>query len=124
MCEYSEIFEIADQLSDMATKCDAKPLDKLMTAAEDVGKSWSGSWLGYHSRVYYKDLQPVPPGARFIESHVGDWEEYEFESVVKAIYDMADNPNCSEVIALSMQAKTLFDEGHNPVYCRCCLQHL
>jgi len=115
MSEYSEIFKIADQLSDMATKCDARPLDKLMKAAEGVGKSWCGSWLGYHSRVYYKDLQPVPPGARFIESYVGDWEEYEFESVVKAIYDIADNPNCNEVIALSMQAKTLFDESQSRI---------
>ncbi|RQW77708.1 MAG: hypothetical protein EHM14_13730 [Methanothrix sp.] len=124
MSEYSEIFEIADQLSDMATKCDARPLDKLIKAAEEVGKSWSGSWLGYHSRVYYKDLQPVPPGARFsvewgfmdthfIQETVGDWGEYEFEGVVKAIYEMAENPNCGEVIVISMQAKTLFDESQS-----------
>ncbi len=122
MSEYSEIFEIADQLSGMATKCDARPLDKLMKAAEEVSKSWSGSWLGYHSRVYYKDLLPVPPGARFsiewgfMETHffqetVGDWAEYEFEGVVKAIYEMAGNPNCDKVKEISMQARTLFDES-------------
>jgi hypothetical protein len=89
MSEYSEIFEIADHLSDMATKCDARPLDKMIKAAEEAGKSWSGSWWGYHSRVYYKDLRPVPPGARFskewgfMDTHffketVGEWAEYEF----------------------------------------------
>jgi hypothetical protein len=124
MSEYSEIFEIADQLSDMATKCDARPLDKLMKAAEGVGKSWSGSWMGYHSRIYYNDLRPVPPGARFskewgfmdthfIQETVGDWVEYEFEGVIKAIYEMAGNPNCCEVIEISMQAKTLFDESQS-----------
>jgi len=124
MSAYSEIFQIADQLSDMTTRCDARPLDKLMKAAEEVGKSWSSSWLGYHSRVYYKDLQPVPPGARFsvewgfmdtypIEETVGDWVEYEFKDIVKAIYKMAGNPNCREVIEISTQAKTLFDESQS-----------
>jgi hypothetical protein len=121
MDEYSEIFQIAEQLSDMATKCDARPLAELMRAAEDVGKSWSGSWFGYHSRVYYKDLKPVPPGARFskewglmdpmISDTIGKWAEYEFEGVVRAIYEMAGNPDCSKVKDLSMQAKSLFEES-------------
>jgi len=122
MSGYSEIFEIADQLSDMATKCDAKPLDKMIKAAEEVGKSWSGSWWGYHSRVYYKDLRPVPPGARFskewgfmdtyfIQETVGEWAEYEFEGVVNAIHKMAGNPNCRKVKEFAIQAKTLFDES-------------
>lgn len=126
MGEYSEIFEIADQLSDTATKCDAKILGKLMSAAEEVGKSWSGSWLGYHSRVYYKDLQPVPPGARFSiekgfmdtyfsEGTVGDWVEYEFDAVVETIYEMAGNPNLSEAMKSSTQAKALFDESQSRI---------
>ena len=119
MSEYSKIFKIADQLSEMATKYDQAPLDKLMKAAEEVGKSWSGSWLGYHSRIYYKDFQPVPPGARFsiewgfMETHfiretVGEWAEYEFEGVVEAIYEMAGNPNCDKVKEISAQAKNTF----------------
>jgi len=123
MSEYSDIFKIADQLSDMATKCDARPLYNLMKAAEEVGKSWSGSWMGHHSRVYYKDLQLVPPGAHFPEEIVGNWVEYEFEGVVEAIYEMADNPDCSEVMEISMQAKTLFDESQARVLSRCYLQH-
>jgi len=122
MSEYSEILEIADQLSDMATKCDIKPLEKLMSTAHEVGKSWSGSWLGYHSRVYYRDFQPVPPGARFsiewgfmdsyfIKETVGDWVEYEFEDVVKTVYKMAGNPDLNEVMELSTEAKMLFDES-------------
>lgn len=121
MSAYIEIFQIADQLSEMATKCDARPLDELMRAAEEVGKSWSGSWFGYHARVYYKDLQPVPPGARFsmewgfmetyIPETVGEWVEYESEGVVSTIHKMAGNPNCSRVKEFAMQAKKLFDES-------------
>jgi len=126
MSEYSEILEIADQLSRMATNCDLVPLDKLIAAANEVGKSWSGSWLGYHSRIYYKDLRPVPPGARFskewgfmdtyfIEETVGDWVEFEFEDVVKVIFEKAGTPNCSKIREIAMQAKMLFDESQSRI---------
>ena len=35
-----------------------QPLAALEEAALDAGKAWSGSWLGYQSRVYHADLQP------------------------------------------------------------------
>ncbi|MFC1885852.1 hypothetical protein ACFLZM_02195, partial [Thermodesulfobacteriota bacterium] len=69
---------------------DSSELDKVIRVAEEVGKSWSGSALGYHSRVYYKNLVPVPPGARFnkewgfkdswpINDTVGDWVEFDLK---------------------------------------------
>ncbi len=38
-------------------------IEKLQKSATQAGKSWCGSWLGYHSCVYYDQLQPVPPVA-------------------------------------------------------------
>jgi predicted nucleotide-binding protein len=118
----SEILQIADSLSDMASKPDFKPLDALMKAAEEVGKSWSGSWLGYHARVYYKDLQPVPPGARFSKEwgmmgtfsrgeNLGEWAEYEFDGVVSVIHEMAGDPKCDKIDALGKKAMALFEES-------------
>lgn len=40
-------------------------IEVLQEAVNEASKSWSGSWLGYHSRIYYDQLKPVPPGARF-----------------------------------------------------------
>ena len=65
MNQKSEIYKIADNLLKQSKRIEKKELNKLEETAINVGKSWSGSWLGYHSRVYYRDLQPVPPGARF-----------------------------------------------------------
>lgn len=55
-------------------------------AVDLVGESWSGSSLGYHANVYYKDFQVPPPGAHFsmewglIDSMglgtSGSWSEY------------------------------------------------
>jgi predicted nucleotide-binding protein len=67
----------------------------LEEAANEVGRAWSGSWLGYHSRVYYKGLLPAPPGAHFSSEWglretfspgtSGHWQEYDFEEVRAAI---------------------------------------
>src|SRR5688500_8444776 len=41
------------------------PLDAVEAAANRIKKAFSGSWLGYHSRVYYADLVAPPPGVNF-----------------------------------------------------------
>jgi hypothetical protein len=123
----SEIFYIADTLLKKANELDSAELDKLITVAEQVGKSWSGSALGYHSRVYYKNLAPVPPGARFskewgfkeawpIEDTVGDWIEYDFDDVVNEIKDKADNPNIENYETLATEAKECFDESKSRLF--------
>src|SRR5262245_49681986 len=94
--ESEKFLDLADRLAAAAEKIDGTALDALESAAEQVGKAWSGSWLGYHSRVYYKDLAPVPAGARFskewgieerfaVDGTVGEWREFEFDGVVEEI---------------------------------------
>lgn len=93
---------------------DDSSLNALIEAQADVGKAWSGSWIGYHSRVYYDDLMPPPPGANFSSEWgmdnmlgrgtTGHWAEYSFESVYKEIYRMAGDPD------LTIE-KEFFSEG-------------
>ena len=42
-----------------------KRSEELSKAAQDVGESWSGSALGYHSELHFGDFQKPPLGARF-----------------------------------------------------------
>jgi hypothetical protein len=69
MTPYEELHAIANQLANAAAAGDTDsitiPLRKLGDATEQIRKSFSGSWLGYHSRVYYEGLIPPPPGANF-----------------------------------------------------------
>jgi hypothetical protein len=66
---YEELFKVAGMLDDAANAGDAdnivQPLSALENAANQVKRSFSGSWLGYHSCVYYNGLVPTPPGANF-----------------------------------------------------------
>lgn len=103
MREGSEILRIADELLKKSQEIDTTELDRVQEIAEEMGKSWSGSWLGYQSRVYYKGFLPAPAGARFsiewgykdaISNETsGEWREYAFDDVVNAIYQKAGSPD-------------------------------
>ena len=100
-----ELLQVANQLSKYEDD-DSPELDRLGKVANNIGKSWSGSWLGYHSKVYYANFQPPPPGAAFsqewglqsqgmpgvgslgMDTH-GDWIEYDFDEVVQFIREQA-----------------------------------
>jgi hypothetical protein len=66
---HEEFLEIANRLKLLATAGKEavieKPLAALEHAANTVGRAWSGSWLGYHSCVYYVGLKPPPRGSTF-----------------------------------------------------------
>ncbi|MGY3036152.1 putative nucleotide-binding protein [Bradyrhizobium sp. USDA 4354] len=109
MKPFEELFEIAKTLQNAAeaanTKNIADSLRDLDSAARDVGESFSGSWLGYHSRVYYTDFEPPPAGAHFSQEwglkylsftslgSRGDWQEQRFDDVVNLIETKAGNPD-------------------------------
>lgn len=120
-----ELFKIAEELDSMRAKFDSalvkSSLDKLENAASKVGKSWSSSWLGYHSRVYYKDFQAPPPGARFSQewgfiqadwfnSTSGEWAEHKDDDVRHAIYDLAGNPDLKPAEELGEKARNIIED--------------
>ncbi len=39
--------------------------EKLFGSAIEVSASWSGSWFGHHSELYYRDFQKPPLDERF-----------------------------------------------------------
>jgi hypothetical protein len=59
---YEELRSFAENLNNREI---SGPLDALEESATEVGKSWGHSWVGYQSRVYYRGLEPPPPGAIF-----------------------------------------------------------
>lgn len=119
-----ELLEISTQVSKYES-FEAPELEALYTAAITIGKSWSGSWLGYHANVYYADFQPPPPGAAFsIEwgfdnalgmGTRGDWREYNYEYVLQVIREQAGDPNTDQHYAKAGEAKEKFEEARHLV---------
>ncbi|MCE2839510.1 MAG: nucleotide-binding protein [Cyanobium sp. 49614_E6] len=113
-----ELFQVASGLGQY-DEWQSSNLDRLREAASEIGKAWSGSWLGYHSRVYYANFQVPPPGAAFSQEwgfqrafsmgSRGDWMECRFDDVVELIENAAGNPDFDGLIADGEKAKELFD---------------
>ena len=68
-----ELLDARRRLLEFADAHDATPETTLLKAiwkhAAEIGKSASGSWLGYHANVYYKDFRPPPAGVHFSGEH-------------------------------------------------------
>lgn len=102
-----------------------EPLADLEEPVSKAAKAWSGSWLGYQAYVYYRNLQPAPPGAHFSKEwglkdtfsndSSGDWVEYGFDSVRDAIYSSAGNANLAPAEALASDARELVSEAADAV---------
>ena len=118
---------MADRLKEQAAVVQdpeiSRPLTQLADAAE-IGKAWSGSNMGFHSRVYYAVLQVPPPGAHFdsewgfrgqFHGTTGDWQEYRFDDVVQVVYERAGIESLDEAAALAQRAHTAWVEARPEV---------
>ena len=88
-----------------------------------VGRSFSGSWQGYHSRVYYAGLSTPPPGAHFSQewglmntyasslgSH-GDWCKFDAEDVKAHIRHSAGAPDLETAHAAAKGVSETYQEA-------------
>lgn len=124
-----DLLDVYDQLQSFVSDANKdsviQSLALLETAASVVGKSWSGSWIGYQSRIYYKDFKAVPAGAHFssewgtyqnIQRDTrGDWAEYQFEYVRDYIRNKAGEPDIDKAHDIRKLGQNLFAEKQNIV---------
>src|SRR2546428_13818122 len=78
-----------ERLSELKKQC-----DRLFEAASGLLNSWSGSWFGYHSELYYGDFEKPPLQNRFDPEWGGfhgiplGWQSRNAEEVKKRIEDL------------------------------------
>jgi hypothetical protein len=126
----SELKSIYEELTSFANRLDnpaySEPLDALEGSANEVGKAWSHSWLGYQSRVYYEDLQPPPPGTHFSSEWGlkeglyamgtrGRWMEYPEGFVESEITKRAGDPDISTARAASIEGRAIVERKRDDV---------
>ncbi|SNB63588.1 Predicted nucleotide-binding protein containing TIR-like domain-containing protein [Pseudomonas sp. URIL14HWK12:I8] len=97
---------------------DFSGVELLLDAHNSAAKSWSRSWIGYQSRVYYDQLSVPRPGHHFSSEWglqeafghgtTGPWAEYDFDEVYRAIVRMAGDPDISEVEKFCHDGTDLF----------------
>jgi len=124
---HEELFALAEKLKNAAGGADsdevAKPIGALEEAAQKIGGSFSGSWQGYHSRVYYAGFLPPPPGAHFSQEwglmdnyasslgSRGDWQEHDTEEIKARVRKLAGEPDLGKAHEVADAASETFDSA-------------
>lgn len=96
-------------------------IKNIKEAADEIGRAWSGSCLGYHSRVYYDKFQPPPRGATFSSvgglddkdwpsNTRGNWKECSSEEVDHEVLRRAGSPDLKILETAANKAQAIFNE--------------
>jgi len=130
MKPHEELFAIADTLEAAAQppelEAAQESLSRLDESAREVGRAFSGSWLGYHSRVYYQGFVRPPPRAHFSQEwglmelssdmgSKGDWREFDPDEVKAYIEENAGEPDLEAVRRAAQAAAETFERGKSEI---------
>ncbi len=121
----AEIAEIAAANEVAGAVFDTLPLQpliaRLRAEASAVGAAWSGSWIGYHGRVYLEDFQRPAPGVLFDVDYGlqqdyanrtrGPWRLYEMQEVIDAIEGRAGVQDLGPLEDASKRALTQLQQA-------------
>jgi len=91
---------------------------RLRENISQAARAFSGSWLGYHANVYYRNLEPPEPGDHFspewglMLSHrtSGNWHEYAREDILAVLMSGVADDYEEKFTAVSEQAKAVLQE--------------
>jgi predicted nucleotide-binding protein len=101
----TDLLNARERLLQFADDYDASPetatLNELWQRAKDLGKSASGSWLGYQANVYYKNFEPPPAG-----------DHFDIENGTAGTYFSGSNPNWIEHRAQDVMDLLLGSDGN------------
>jgi len=100
--------------------------ERLKQNLAQVSRAFSGSWIGYHANVYYKDFQTPPPGDHFrpewglMQGYgnptLQNWIEYLRDDIRSAIMRDIDPEFETSLSRISEQAKKVLNENFEIVY--------
>jgi predicted nucleotide-binding protein len=125
----AELRQIFDELDEFGKKWKESGaqgmLDKLSASGKQLGKSWSRSWIGYQSRVYYTGLQQPPPGQHFSSEwgfndgfggeNPSNFQEYKPEHVEAVIFNRAGDPDLDKARQLAGEGQEILEQRRSDV---------
>src|SRR5258708_7991421 len=120
----AELIAIADRASEVSAQFASAgiALTAVEKAALNVAQSWSRSWIGFQSHVYYQGFRVPPPGAHFSSewgfqqmgwidgATTGEWEEFTKQAVIGRIEQLSDNPDLSGAREHAHRAAEAFED--------------
>lgn len=126
-----ELFACAKRLVEAgemgASASVAEPLEAWDNATMQMKRCFSGSWLGYHSRVYFENFAPPPPGEHFSQewglqgdswsdlNSEGEWREYDVTEVIRHLNDLAKDADLSVAEVAAEKAIEIFADQKSEI---------
>lgn len=123
MQETGDLTRIAEVLAGLRKHSQSaeiqEAIESLWSAAYSVNRSWSGSCIGYHANVYYRDFEPPPPEQNFsVEWGItggmfgsqGEWMERDPEDVQQVIYERAGVSDDAVLVDFNDRVGERFEE--------------
>ncbi|MFE5601946.1 TIR domain-containing protein [Streptomyces coelicoflavus] len=119
----NDLRALSATLRDAASALDGsaqKPLELVEEAANELADCWSGSSLGFHSRVYHEAFTPPPPGAHFdrewgflgrFQGTTGNWQEFSIEDIQEEIRKISKGVSLGDAKKEAEKAAEIFREG-------------
>ncbi|MBW7908588.1 MAG: nucleotide-binding protein [Kiritimatiellae bacterium] len=100
--------------------------DTLKTNIAQAMRAFSGSWIGYHAYVYYRDLNDPEPGDHFSSEWglmngfmsipmSGNWHEYPPDAIRDVIFEGVDTNYETRMADASDKAKAALEENYETV---------
>jgi predicted nucleotide-binding protein len=119
----TELIQAKNQLLKFADEYDAAPeveaINAIWQRAKELGKSASGSWLGYQANVYYANFEAPPAGEHFDVEHgtagtywapsSGEWVEHTSQSVMDRLIGEEGKIALAQADALAERGMELFN---------------
>jgi predicted nucleotide-binding protein len=131
-----ELQTIVKTLSEIVC-IDTSDSEKILSAAMEIGKSASGSWIGYQSLVYYRGFQQPPASAHFSKEWgldnladmvgigtVGDWVTFVADDVFNAIKKRSGVSTIDDCIINCDEINKQIDDCIDKVFSISQYQHL
>ncbi|MCK6502869.1 nucleotide-binding protein [Myxococcota bacterium] len=119
----SEFHALAAQLQDRIAWWNAAGfpdmLERVRDAANEAGRCWSGSCIGYHANVYFKNIERPPPGAHFDPDwgigrpsmSAPGWKEHAPDAVRNWILQRAQVASLDEVQTATIENVTIAEDA-------------
>jgi hypothetical protein len=82
----NEIEKLSEKTKDELNNCQDR-LGKILETLNEIEESWSGSWIGYHAGLYYRDFRRPPLSEKFdvewgsLHGVPAGWEERTYEDI-------------------------------------------
>ena len=99
--------------------------EQLAANIDCLAKAFSGSWLGYHSRIYYANFQPPAPGHNFSSAwgfaryssnpNSENWHEFQADAIRQVAFSNVDPKYWERLETISNSAREVFDDHREKI---------